>query len=277
MGIDWYPGHMVTAKKDAAAAMGKNDVVIEVLDARAPFASLNPLFESLRKQTQRPALKVLNLQDLADPARTEEWLAYYNAQPDVRAIAISAKKAGDVARIPKECLALRPNKKQPLNLMILGVPNVGKSTLMNTLLGRPIAKVGNEPAITKQHARHQLKNRMWMTDTPGMTWPGMRQPAAIRLAATGSIGRNAYHEEEPALFLADYLITHYPELLAARYKAQQPFADAHAVLVHIAKVRSYMLRGEPDLSKAASTLLNDFRSGAIGRVSLERVDAVVSD
>lgn len=265
---------MLTAKKDAADAMGRHDVVIEVLDARVPFSSCNPLVETLRKKNQRPALKILNKEDMADPVRTREWLAHYNAQPDTRAIAISAKNRGDAARIPNECSALVGPKKQPLRLMILGIPNVGKSTLMNTLLGRHVAKVGDEPAITKHHMRHALKNGMSLTDTPGMLWPGVSQPSAVRLAATNSIGRNAYDDEEVALFLGKYLMQHYPTLLAARFKATELPADEHALLAHIAKARGLMTKGGMDVARAASTLLTDFRSGAIGRISLDSVGSV---
>ncbi|MCC6811881.1 MAG: ribosome biogenesis GTPase YlqF [Deltaproteobacteria bacterium] len=277
MSIEWFPGHMLTAKKEAAEAMAKNDVVIEVLDARIPYASCNPMIETLRKKNQRPALKILNKVDLADPEQTRAWLDYYNRQDRTRAIALAAKNSGEVARIPKECAALTASsakRKQPLCLMILGVPNVGKSTLMNTLLGKPVAKVGNEPAITKHQMRHQLKNGMWLTDTPGMLWPGVSQESAVRLAAVHSIGRNAYTDDEVALFLAKYLLQHYRAAFESRFKATEPYADEHAAIAQIAKARSYAAKGAPDLSRAAAALLTDFRSGAIGRITLERVEAL---
>jgi ribosome biogenesis GTPase A len=273
MSIEWYPGHMVTARKDAAITMRQTDVVIEVLDARVPLSSCNPMVEALRRENQRPALKILNKADAADPARTSEWLAYYNAQLEVKAIALSAKKAGEVQRIPKECLALAPGRgtrAKPLRLMILGVPNVGKSTLMNALLKRHVANVGDEPAITKSQMRHELSPGVWLVDTPGMLWPGVAQDAAIKLAATHSIGRNAYDDATVALFLGAYLLTHYRELLARRFKALPTESDAHALLAWIAKSRSLVIKGgAPDLEKAASILLNEFRSGALGRMTLE--------
>jgi ribosome biogenesis GTPase A len=277
MSIEWFPGHMLTAKKEAVEAMAKIDVVIEVLDARVPYASCNPMLETMRKKHQRPALKILNKADLADPKATEEWLAYYNALDKTRAIAVSSKKAGDVARIPSECSALTASaksRKVPLNLMILGVPNVGKSTLMNTLLQKHVANVGDEPAVTKHQMKHRLKNGMWLLDTPGMLWPGVNQESAVRLAAAHSIGKNAYEVDEVALFLAKYLLQHYPTALAARFKMTEAPADEHAVIAHIAKARSYVTKGQPDLARAASALLTDFRSGAIGRITLERVAAL---
>src|SRR3954467_12598521 len=144
---------MLTARRHAAEAMRKNDLVIEVLDARVPYSSCNPLVESLRREGQRPALKILNKSDLADPIRTEQWLQFYNEQPGTRAIALSGRNAKDVRRIPDEAKKLAPGRAsptKPLRMMILGIPNVGKSTLMNTLLGRHVAKAGDEPAITKK-------------------------------------------------------------------------------------------------------------------------------
>ena len=185
MAIGWFPGHMATAKKEAIETMRSTDVVIEVLDARVPFSSCNPLFETLRKENQRPALKLLNKADVADPALTDRWLAYYNAQPRTRALALSAKNAAVVKRIPKEALALAPTRGtrlKPLRMMILGVPNVGKSTLMNALLGRHVAKVGDEPAITKHQMKHAMGPTQWIVDTPGMTWPGLGGDAAEKLA-----------------------------------------------------------------------------------------------
>jgi len=267
MSIDWYPGHMVKARRDAAETMAKTDVVIEVLDARVPRASLNPLVETLRLKHQRPALKILNKADIADTARTKLWLAHYNAMPGVKAIAVSSKKQGDVVRIPNECAALiEGTRTRPARLMILGIPNVGKSTLMNALLKKHVANVGDEPAITKGQMRHQLPNGMTLTDTPGMLWPGVEQDAAYKLASTGSIGRNAYDEIEVAEYLGVYLRAEYPAMLKKRYGD----LPEEQITAGIARVRSFVLKGGvPDLEKAALTLLNDFRSATLGAITLE--------
>ena len=264
---------MVTARKEAVLAMRSTDLVIEVLDARAPHASCNPVVETLRKANQRPALKLLNKSDLADPDHTAAWLAHYNAQPGVRAIVVSAKRAGDVARIPKEARALVPNRgtpAKPLRMMILGVPNVGKSTLMNALLKRHIAAVGDQPAITKVHMGHALGQGMWLIDTPGLLWPGIAPDSARKLAATYSIATNGYDDQEVAAELAQYLVIHYPQLVTGRFGEGAADCDGHGLIAWLARDRSLLLKGGVlDLNKAAVVLLNEFRGGTLGRITLE--------
>jgi ribosome biogenesis GTPase A len=271
--IEWYPGHMVTARKEAALTMRKTDVVLEVLDARVPFSSCNPLVEALRRQNQRPALKLLNKADIADPERTRAWLAYYNAQPGVQAIAVSATQTAAVRRIPERALALAPHRAtrtKPLRLMILGIPNVGKSTLMNTLLRRSITKVGNEPAVTKSQLGHELGNNMWLIDTPGMLWPGVEEQTALKLAATHSIGQAAYDRVEVAVELGQYLFTEYRELLQSRFPGLTSAANGYEVLAAIARSRSLLIKGGAlDEERAARLLLGEFRDGTLGHISLE--------
>jgi ribosome biogenesis GTPase A len=273
MTIEWFPGHMLTARRQAAEALRKNDVVIEVLDARVPYSSCNPLVETLRRETQRPALKILNKSDLADPVRTQQWLQFYNGKPGVRALSISCKKPHDAKRIPEEALKLAPGRAsaaKPLRMMILGIPNVGKSTLMNALLGRHVAKVGDEPAITKKPQVHELGKFIWLTDTAGMLWPAIEQVAALKLSITHSIGRNAYEETVAASELAGYLLANYPELLQKRFGELEEAADAHAVISRVARKRGLVVKGGAlDLEKAALALLHEFRNGTLGRVSLE--------
>jgi ribosome biogenesis GTPase A len=274
MPIVWYPAHMANARKEAAETMGKIDLVIEVLDARVPQASCNPVFEGLRRQGKRPALKLLNKADLADPDRTERWLAHYNGQPSVTAISVCAKSPAAVARIPKACQALLPHRgtvAKPLRLMILGIPNVGKSTLMNALLKRHLAHVGDEPAITRMQMFHKLGPGMTLIDTPGMLWPGLDQATALKLAATHSIGRAAYDDEEVATSLGQYLADHYRPLLVERYGELPSGCDGHRLLQAVAERRSLKKAGGADLAKAAAALLNDFRNGALGRITLEAV------
>jgi ribosome biogenesis GTPase A len=274
MPIQWFPGHMNSARKKAAETMEHTDVVIEVVDARLPEASSNPMIRELRLHRSRPCLKVLNKADLADPNVTKAWLDYYNSQPDVKAVAISCKKPGEAARVPELCRPLAPHRGsnlKPLRMMIMGIPNVGKSTLINALLNRRIAKVGDEPAVTKNQQRFDLSAQLTLTDTPGMMWPKIAHDSdGYMLAASHAIGRNAVIEEEVATFLADLLLARYPALLEARYKFDVAGLDGTGVVEAIAKKRGYRLKaGAPDFEKAALTLLVDYRTGTLGRISLE--------
>jgi ribosome biogenesis GTPase A len=265
---------MNAARKKAAETMETTDMVIEVLDARLPQASCNPMVEQLRLHRQRPCLKILNKSDLADPVATQAWIAHYNAQKGVRAVALSCKKPSDVAKIPGLCLTIAPHRgvpTKPLRMMIMGIPNVGKSTLMNALLKKRVAAVGDEPAVTKTQQRLYLGKNMILTDTPGMLWPKIMHPSdGLMLAASHAIGINALIEEEVATFLADVLLQRYPQLLAARYGLQTEGMDGVAVIEGVAKRRSLRLKGgDWDFEKAAHTLLQDYRTGSIGRISLE--------
>ncbi len=276
MAIQWFPGHMTTARKKAAETMAQIDVVVEVLDARLPEAGSNPMIHELRLHRQRSCLKLLNKADLADPVATRAWLDYFNKQPGVLAVAISAKKASDVAKLPALAQKLAPHRDdtfKPLRLMIMGIPNVGKSTLINTWVKRRVAAVGDEPAVTKSQQRINLSPRLILVDTPGMTWPKIEHDAdGFMLAASHAIGRNAVIDEEVATFLAGILLERYPSLLKARYGFSLEGLDAPGVLEAVAKKRGCLKKGrgaELDLEKAAMILLTDYRSGTLGRISLE--------
>ena len=279
MAIQWYPGHMTSARKKAAETMEFIDVVIEVLDARLPAASHNPMIDEMRLFRQRPNLKILNKADLADPQAPQAWLNHFNAQPNTKAVALSCKKPGDAKKIPDLCKQLAPHRGthiKPLRMMIMGIPNVGKSTLMNALLNRRVAKVGDEPAVTKSQQRFDLDATMNITDTPGMMWPKIAHDSdGFMLAASHAIGRNAVIDEDVAVFLGNNLLSTYPDLLNARYKldAMQlnvQEMDGVDLLEAIAKRRAYKRRdGVWDLERTAMVFLTDYRHGSIGRISLE--------
>jgi ribosome biogenesis GTPase A len=274
MSIQWFPGHMVAAQKKAAETMEFTDVVIEVLDARAPAASQNPMVKELGAARQRAHLKILNKSDLADPNVTDQWIQYFNKLPKTKAVAISCKKANEPKKILSVCMALashRGTPLKPLRMMIMGVPNVGKSTLMNAILNKRIAKVGDEPAITKQQQRHQINDHMILVDTPGMMWPKIEHAHdGYLLAANNAIGKNAYHEEDVAIELSDILLKQYPELLKKRFAIDNLMIDSMRLLEIIAKKKNFPPRNYlPDLEKAATVLLNDYRHGLLGRISLE--------
>jgi len=267
---------MAVAVEKIQKALKDHDLVVEILDARCPMASANPLIESLRNHRQRPCLKVLNKADIADPAVTPQWLAFFNAQKNVKAIALSAKKSGDAAKIVAAAKKLAPHRNEnlkPLRMLIMGVPNVGKSTLINALLKQRKAKVGDEPAVTKALARYDLTPTTSLTDTPGLMAPKIEHPDdGLMLAASHIVGVKAYIESEVAIFLAEVLLARYPQALAARYglPGDGESLDGVAVVEAVAAKRGFRIKGgEFDFDKAAIALLGDYRSGALGRVSLE--------
>lgn len=276
MSIQWFPGHMTSARRKAAETLATTDVVIEVCDARLPEASSNPMIRELRLQRQRPCLKLLNKADLADPIATAAWLDYYNAQPGVKAFAIACKKPGDAARVPALCRTLAPHRNsgiKPLRMLIMGIPNVGKSTLMNALLKRRVAAVGDEPAVTKSQMSQDLGGHTTITDTPGLMWPKITHDSdGFMLAACHAIGRNAVIDSDVATFLADFLLKNYPPMIAARYGFNTDTMDGVGVLEAVAIKRGCVQqrRGKAlDLEKAAMIFLTDFRAGKLGRITLE--------
>jgi ribosome biogenesis GTPase A len=268
---------MTTALKAIAEAIPSQDVIIEVLDARMPGASQNPAVTELRKQ--KPCIKVLTKSDLADPDVTTAWLRYFEAHRaeagKVVAIAVRSDRGGEtrtrIAELSKR-LVLRPSGPgKAVRAIVTGIPNVGKSTLVNTLMERKVAKVGDEPAVTKAKQQVILKNGMILSDNPGIMWPKIEDDASsYRLALGGAIPDTALDYESVATFGATFFLARYPALLVARYKLKELPADAASLLVEIGKRRGGLRAGGVvDLHKAADVLLHDFRSGALGRVSLE--------
>ena len=266
---------MNKAKKAIADRLKRVDMVIEMLDARLPASSENPLLAQLSKG--KPKLKILNKQDLADPERTAVWLDYFNSREQTNAIALDSSEKSAAPKITAACRALVPNRKgidKPLRVLICGIPNVGKSTLINGMVGKKSAKTGNEPGITKAEQRLFLADDFWLYDTPGMLWPKIIvEESGYNLAASGAVGRNALDEEEVALELLDYLRRHYLPLLQARYAADKDPSshwDDTSWLEWIARKRGALLGGgRVNYQKAAENVLTDFREGAIGRITLE--------
>mgnify|MGYP003333785169 CR=1 FL=1 len=280
MSVQWFPGHMHATRKAITERMKAGiDVVIELLDARLPGSSANPLLAELT--AGKPALKVLNKQDLADPGRTAEWLAHYNGLAATRAIGLDASERAPAQKLAAACRELAPARggmAKPLRILICGVPNVGKSTLVNTLAGRKAAKTGDEAGITKNEQRINLAADAYLFDTPGMLWPKIIAPrCGFHLAASGAVGRNAYDEQEVALELLESLVeAGYAEALTTRYKHPEPDAvPAEQLLEDIGRQRGAVRSGaKVDLQKAAEIVLNDFRSSILGRMTLETPEQV---
>ena len=264
---------MHLTKKAISERIKEIDVVIELLDARLPGSSANPMLAELTGG--KPALKVLNKQDLADPTRTPLWLEHYNSQPGTRAIGLDASMSTPAKALIEACHVLAPTRGsmvKPMRVLICGIPNVGKSTLINTLTGKRAAKTGDEAGVTKIEQRIVLADGFYLFDTPGMLWPRIIvAKSGYNLAASGAIGRNAFNEEEVALELLDYLIPNYPDLLKARYKVELPAGTTdEQLLEEIGRKRGAVLsKGRINLQKAAEIVIYEFRQSTLGRITLE--------
>ncbi len=277
MTIQWFPGHMNKAKKAIQDLIADIDVVIELLDARAPFASCNPLLQGLIKHKKK--IRLLNKSDLADPQITTLWLNYFKNEASTIAITGTKDDVKQRSRIINLCQQLAPSRKsfeKPLRVMITGIPNVGKSTLINQLIGKKSAKTGDIPAVTKSNQRLVLSDSFLIYDTPGMMWQKIRYAQiGYNLALCNSIGKNALDEELMAYFLINYLKIYYPHNLCTRYKfpaATTELAD-NEILNLIGKKRGCILNhGTIDLQKASEIVIQDFRDGRIGKISLETPD-----
>ena len=282
--IQWYPGHMVKARRLIEESMPTMDVVVEVLDARMPLSSENPVVTTARRH--KPVIKVLNKSDLADPVATKAWIEFFEnekhespgdglAPGKVVAIALTTTRPNEVrSKIPALCkqLALHPRGpgKTP-RVIIVGIPNVGKSTIINVLHDRNVAKTGNQPAVTKAQQQVVLKSGIVLSDNPGIMWPKVEdEDASLRLAFGGAIPDSAIDYEVVALWGAGYLLAHYPSLLVARFKLKEIPENPHELLEEIGRRRGGLRSGGLiDMHKAAGALLHEFRSGSIGRISLE--------
>jgi ribosome biogenesis GTPase A len=252
------------------------DVVIELLDARLPGSSANPMLGEIT--AGKPTLKVLNKQDLADAERTALWLAHYNAMPNVRAIPLDASMTTPARALVNACHELAPKRggmTKPMRVLICGIPNVGKSTLINTLKGKRAAKTGDEAGVTKLEQRITIADDFYLYDTPGLLWPRIIvAKSGYNLAASGAIGRNAFDEEEVALELLDYLRQHYAPALEARFKLTGVAESTDEELLKaIGRKRGALQSGgKINVQKAAEIVIHDFRAAVMGRITLETPD-----
>ena len=280
MTIRWFPGHMGKAHEKLSELIRKIDVIIEILDARLPYSSSNHLLEELRRN--KPCIKVLNKNDLADPAITKAWVLNFEQQSGVRALPLSAKQHAETKPLIKLCQRLVPNRGKPgypIRAMVVGIPNVGKSTLINTLAGKCMAKVGDKPAITTCAQQIDLHNGIILSDTPGLLWPDMSdQVGAYRLATSGAIGANALDYTTVGLFAAEYMMQRYPDLLKCRYKLELLPDNPTDTIESIGRRLGCLISGGGvDLHRAAEAFLRELRAGKIGRISLEEPGVIRTD
>lgn len=280
MNYQWYPGHMTKAKRMMQEDIKLIDLVIELVDARVPVSSRNPDIDELGKNKAR--LILLNKADLASDAANDAWMAYFKEKGYFAVKVNSRNGTGvkavngviqDACREKIERDRRRGIKNRPVRAMVVGIPNVGKSTFINTFAGKACAKTVNKPGVTKGKQWIRLNKNVELLDTPGILWPKFEdQTVGLHLAMIGSIKDEILNVEELAIKLIDFLKAYYPGCLAQRYSCEEA-ADTVKILGQIAENRSCRLKGnELDYVKAASILVDDFRSGRLGKITLEFPD-----
>lgn len=277
MHIQWYPGHMHKASKEIKQVLPQIDLIIEVLDARIPYSSQNPMLSTLRGET--PCIRVLSKTDLADPKATELWQQYLEREKGVKTLAVTTQQPEKIKQITQLCLKMVPEKgtnDKPIKTMIMGIPNVGKSTIINILADRIIAITGNEPAVTKRQQRIKLDNNIVLSDTPGVLWPNVEnQNSGYRLAATGAIKDTALVHADVAFFTAEYLLQNYPEQLKTRYQIEQMPDNESDLIEIIGRKRGCLRAGKQvDIDKTSKILIAELRAGTIGNITLETPELV---
>lgn len=270
--INWFPGHMHKARKEIAEVMPHVDVIIEVIDARIPFSSENPLVPSLRGE--KPLIKLLNKADLADPHITQLWVDKIEQERGVKALPVTQQRPEQIRQLLNAATSMvseRQRDIRPARAMIMGIPNVGKSTIINTLAGRVIAKTGNEAGVTKAQQKIKLENGILLTDTPGFLWPKLTPPSCgYRLAITGAIKDTVFDYADIALYAADYLKWAYPQAVMQRYSLSElPETDLE-ILEAIGRARGCARKGGGvDIQKVSSLLITELRAGLLGPISWE--------
>ena len=262
---------MLETKKLLKTAISKTDAILEILDARLPMASTNPLVSKLC--SNKLTIKILNKNDLADPEHTKSWLEYFENKSDTYAVSIIGSQQSQAWKALNYCVSkVKRNRARKIKIMVAGIPNTGKSTILNTLAGKKIAKTGNVPAITRHNQRTSLKNNIDIYDTPGILWPIIEpEEKAYILAASGAISDTAIDYSDIAFFAAKLLLKKYPDFLMLRYSFLKTLPDdALSLLEKIGSARGCLKKGGiVNMQKASELLIRELRNGKIGRISFE--------
>jgi len=281
--VQWFPGHMAKTRRLIQEQLKLVDVVIELVDARIPQSSRNPLINEL--VSHKPRVIILNKEDLADEQITNKWLNYFNNLSQYSALKFnSTSTKGNIINTLKTSLlnltaekrkrqAEKGIKKQVVRSMVVGIPNVGKSTFINIIVGKKAAKTGNKPGVTRGKQWIRLANNIELLDTPGILWPKFEDPeVGFKLAVTGAISDDVFDFGDAAIKLLEYLVVNYPHNLLERYKLTKEDLDKTTldILEQMGSKRGCLLPGNKiDYSKIAKILINEFRDGKLGRISLD--------
>lgn len=278
LNINWYPGHMAKTKKQITEDLKLIDVVIEILDARIPISSRNPDLEKIIENKER--IIILNKVDLADENKTKEWINLYNKN-NITAIAVNSNNGNGINEVTnkikneyekiKEKYIKKGRIGKTIKVMVIGIPNVGKSSFINKISKRNAQEVGNKPGVTKQKKWIKLDEGIELMDTPGMLWPKIENSnMAMNLAFVGTIGEKAIDNEEIAYYLIEYLAKEYPNKLEERYNVQLEGKETIEIIEEIAKKRGALISGgNADIGRISDIIINEFRSGKIGRITIE--------
>ena len=270
MSIQWYPGHMRKASNEMIETLPLVNVVIEVLDARIPYSSSNPFIHEL--SSDKPHIKLLNKTDLADASITKQWQDYFEQQKNTKTLGLDLKNYDPSKQIIDLINKLSPQREGRNTLaMVTGIPNVGKSSLINCLAGKHITRTGDEPAVTKGQQRINLRNGIMLLDTPGILWPKIENPeSSYRLATTGAIKDTAFSYEDLAFFAADFLLKQYPDRLQDRFKLDRlPHTEIEFLEVVGAQRGCLRAGGRVDLERVSTIFINELRAGVFGPLGFE--------
>jgi len=275
MSIQWYPGHMAKAKREISKILPKIHVIYEVLDARCPLSSQNPMIQELVKR--KPKLVLLNKTDLADPNVTQEWLEYFSNLENTTALTTNAQLGKGLEPLlneTKKLIEVKNKTFNSINVMIVGIPNVGKSAMINRLTKRTVTKVANRPAVTQRQQWVPLDKDITLLDSPGILWPKFDDPeTGYKLAACGTIKSTIFNHEDVVFHALKIIVERYPNQLKKHYKLDSIQENLVEVAHDICRSRGFILKANDfDYDRLYKTFLNDVKNGKIGRISLEFPD-----